>query len=92
MSSRKTLENISPSEVGCQINLITGEHYGPCSGSCREGEVPTKTPEEVVDFICSILETDMYDEEFADRIYSYLKKYGYIVIGKGGRLIRIWCP
>ena len=22
-------------EVGCKVNLITGEHYGPCKGSCR---------------------------------------------------------
>ncbi len=22
------------SEVGCSINLVTGEHYGPCRGSC----------------------------------------------------------
>ncbi len=25
-------------EIGCQINLITGEHYGPCKGSCGPAE------------------------------------------------------
>ena len=26
------------SEIGCSINLITGEHYGPCKGSCGPSE------------------------------------------------------
>ena len=26
------------SEVGCSINLVTGEHYGPCKGSCGPPE------------------------------------------------------
>ena len=26
------------SEVGCSINLVTGEHYGPCKGSCGPDE------------------------------------------------------
>ena len=25
-------------EVGCQVNLITGEHFGECRGSCGSGE------------------------------------------------------
>lgn len=29
------MTEITPEEVGCQINLITGEHYGPCKGSCK---------------------------------------------------------
>lgn len=24
------------SEIGCQVNLITGEHYGECRDSCKE--------------------------------------------------------
>lgn len=31
MSSRQP----SVDEIGCQLNLITGEHYGPCKGSCK---------------------------------------------------------
>ena len=32
------LVDLDPSEVGCQINLIDGMHYGPCRGSCKEEE------------------------------------------------------
>ena len=27
---------INPSEIGCQINLITGKHYEKCRGSCHQ--------------------------------------------------------
>ena len=26
---------LSENEIGCQINLITGKHYGECKGSCK---------------------------------------------------------
>ncbi len=29
---------LDDSEVGCSINLVTGEHYGPCKGSCGPDE------------------------------------------------------
>ncbi len=33
------------SEIGCSINLVTGEHYGPCKGSCGpEEETMEHTP------------------------------------------------
>jgi len=66
-----------PSEVGCQINLLTGEHYGECLGSCQAWPVKA-TPEEVVDYILSLFDTRMWDEEFADHIYTYLEDNGYI--------------
>ena len=25
-------------DVGCSVNLVTGEHYGECKGSCKEEE------------------------------------------------------
>ncbi len=34
---------MEPDEIGCEINLVTGEHYGPCKGSCK-GDDMEHTP------------------------------------------------
>ena len=36
-------------EIGCQVNTVTGEHYGPCRGTCKaEPELQTWTFEELL--------------------------------------------
>ncbi len=42
------LFNIDESEIGCQVNLITGKHYGPCRGSCKEETVSRITRDEML--------------------------------------------
>ena len=56
-------------EVGCQINLITGEHYGPCKGSCKPEKDPLQALSEYLESEVHHWETDP-QSDFRDGVVS----------------------
>ena len=36
LSGQPVAQGPSADEVGCSINVVTGEHYGECQGTCKE--------------------------------------------------------
>lgn len=35
-------------EIGCSVNLVTGEHYGECKGACKGEPMPRITRDEML--------------------------------------------
>ena len=49
---------VESDDIGCQVNLITGEHYGPCKGSCRPEKAPLQALSEYLENEAHRWETD----------------------------------
>ena len=56
-------------EVGCQVNLITGEHYGPCKGSCGSEKDPLQVLSEYLEKEAQRWKTDPRSD-FRDGVVS----------------------